>query len=197
MKASGAIPSASNPFFISKSSQIRVLPGGTDAVVTWTVNITHNASANAGPLVVDRITDTLPQATATGPVDVRFGGTLSSSDVLPSNSTYVPTLGQTHVLTWLHVPPDQSYLVPSGNSGIRLVYTTLLTTYGRYTNTAYVLSGKTQLGPVTATAGYFAPTAVTLDSLDRARDRDLLWLPLALAAASMVMLGSLLKTLRC
>ncbi|HEY0313758.1 MAG TPA: isopeptide-forming domain-containing fimbrial protein [Allosphingosinicella sp.] len=120
-----SFPGATNPFTISKASDIASTTVGTAATVKYTVTVT-NPSSNASR--ISSFTDTLP-AGAT------FQGLDATSDVTGANSSSVPTVNATGTLTFTG-RQDQSYLIAAGGT-VKLVYTVKMpSTAGTYVNSA-------------------------------------------------------------
>lgn len=146
-----SFPGATNPFTITKTSDISSTTVGTAATVKYTVTVT-NPSSNASR--ISSFTDTLP-AGAT------YQGLDASSDVTAANSSSVPAANATGTLTFTG-RQDQSYLIAAGGT-VKLIYTVKMpSTAGTYLNSAQAQFGTATTPTVSATFKVLAITPLTV-----------------------------------
>jgi uncharacterized repeat protein (TIGR01451 family) len=130
LSVSLSFPAASNPFTITKTSNISSAAAGAAATVRYTVTVS-NPSAYASR--VTQFVDTLPAGASFVAID-------AGSDVTAANSSSVPAPGATGTLTFTG-RQDQSYLIPAGGV-VRLIYSVQMpTTAGAYTNSVRAFVG--------------------------------------------------------
>lgn len=134
-----SLPSATNPFVVTKSATPTML--GCAGTATYTVTITNPSSFNSE---VDSILDQLP-------TNVTYGGFAAGSGVTAANSGSVPASGASGTIIW-RGNQGSSYTLP-GNGSLTLMYTTTIPPgAGSYTNTVRAVGGTTVLGqPASAT----------------------------------------------
>jgi uncharacterized repeat protein (TIGR01451 family) len=146
-----SFPGATNPFTISKTSDIANTTVGTAATVKYTVTV---ANPSAYDSRVSSFTDTLP-AGAT------FQGLDATSDVTAANSSGVPAVNATGTLTFTG-KQDVSYLIPAGGS-VKLVYSVKMpSTAGSYVNSAQAQLGTATTATVSATFNVLTISPLTV-----------------------------------
>jgi uncharacterized repeat protein (TIGR01451 family) len=161
------IPDPSNPLNMQKTvSQPSVVAGGS---LVYTVTVANTSTV---PVLLDRITDTLPigQGGAAGTV-ITYTGTSNAGFVKASNSSFVPTgpitnTGPNAPIHWLSIP-NSTWSIPA-NSSINVVYTATwsrLAPDGNYQNTACAQTGNVALGCKSNFVTIGNPAAVTLSSM--------------------------------
>jgi fimbrial isopeptide formation D2 family protein len=135
-----AFPGATNPFTISKSSDIASTTAGTAATVKYTVTVSNPSAYGSR---ISSFTDTLPSGAT-------FQGLVAASDVTAANSSSIPAANATGTLTFTG-RQDQSFLIPAGGS-VKLVYTVKMpSTVGNYVNSAQAQFGTATTATVSAT----------------------------------------------
>ena len=146
-----AFPGATNPFTITKTSDIASAAGGVRTAVKYTVTIS-NPSAYASR--ISQIADTLP----TGATFVALD---AASEVTAANSSSVPAAGASGAISFVG-RQDQSYLIPAGGS-VRLIYTASMSEYvGSYTNSAQGYFGAATTPVATVTFTVTTPPPLTI-----------------------------------
>ena len=146
-----AFPGASNPFTITKSSDVSIAPGVAPTIVKYTVAITNPSAYDSR---ISQFTDTLPAG-------VSFLGLDAASDVTAANSSSVPVVGATGTLSF-NGRVDQSYLI-AGGATVRLIYSALVPiTAGTYANSAQGHFGQALTPTATATVTVVAPVPLTV-----------------------------------
>jgi uncharacterized repeat protein (TIGR01451 family) len=146
-----SFPGATNPFLISKTSDLATAVAGASATVKYTVTVT-NPSLNASR--ISQFVDVLPAGAS-------FLGLDSASDVTAANSSSIPLAGATGTLTFTG-RQDVSYLIPALGS-VKLIYSVRMpSAAGVYSNSAQALFG-TASTPV-ASAGFtvWTPAPLTI-----------------------------------
>lgn len=145
------LPSATNPFTVSKSATPATLRGGGAATYTITVS---NPSGFAAE--IDSIADVLP-------ANVSFAAIAGGSGVTALNSGSVPAAGATGTLKF-----RGPWAIAAGGT-LTLAYTaTLPSTVGQYVNTASAVAGTTLLGSSSATVTVaYVVTVAPLRPTDR------------------------------
>ncbi|HEX8239637.1 MAG TPA: hypothetical protein VF574_07860 [Allosphingosinicella sp.] len=146
-----SFPGATNPFTISKSSDITSAIAGTAATVKYTVTVT-NPSVYASR--ISQFVDTLP----TG---AKFLALDSASNVTAANSSSVPAANATGTLTFTG-RQDQSYLIAAGGT-VKLIYTVQMpSAAGTYANSARATFGTATTPTVSASFSVVTPAPLTL-----------------------------------
>jgi len=141
------LPSATNPFTITKSATPDRLPGGGKATYTITVS-----NPSAFPAEVDSIVDLLPAG-------VSYDSIAPGSGITSGNSGSLPARGAVGTILFRGIP-GSSYSLPAGGV-LRLIYTVTVsaTPGGEYVNRARAVTGTTVLGGGTASATVTVGTA--------------------------------------
>lgn len=140
-----SFPGATNPFTISKVSDITSAIAGVAATVKYTITVT-NPSAHASR--ISQFVDTLPAG-------AKFLALDAASNVTAANSSSVPAANATGTLTFTG-RQDQSYLIAAGGT-VRLIYTVEMpSAAGTYTNSA-----RAAFGAATTPAASVAFTVIT------------------------------------
>lgn len=146
-----SFPGATNPFTISKSSDISSAIAGVAATVKYTVTVT-NPSVHASR--ISQFVDTLPAG-------AKFLALDSASNVTAANSSSVPAANATGTLTFTG-RRDQSYLIPAGGTA-RLIYTVQMpSTAGTYANSARAIFGTATTATVSANFTVITPAPLTM-----------------------------------
>ncbi|MEA3008390.1 MAG: hypothetical protein QOJ91_82 [Sphingomonadales bacterium] len=152
-----SFPGATNPFTITKSSDIASAIAGSAATVKYTVTVT-NPSAYASR--ISQFVDTLPAG-------AKFLALDSASNVTAANSSSVPAANATGALTFTG-RQDQSYLIAAGGS-VKLIYTVQMpSTAGTYSNSAKAVFGTATTPTVSAAFNVVTPAALTLSKASQA-----------------------------
>ncbi|HEU0098840.1 MAG TPA: hypothetical protein VFQ67_08695 [Allosphingosinicella sp.] len=152
-----AFPGATNPFTISKSSDISSAIAGSAATVKYTVTVT-NPSAYASR--ISQFVDTLPAG-------AKFLALDSASNVTAANSSSVPAANATGTLTFTG-RQDQSYLIAAGGT-VRLIYTVQMpSTAGTYTNSARAVFGTATTPTASAAFSVITPAPFTVAKTSQA-----------------------------
>jgi len=146
-----AFPGATNPFTITKTSDIASTTVGTAATVKYTVTVSNPSAYDSR---ISSFTDTLPTGAT-------FQGLDATSDVTAANSSSVPATNATGTLTFTG-RQDQSYLVPAGGS-VKLVYSVKMpSAAGTYVNSAQAQFGTAATATVSATFKVLAISPLTV-----------------------------------
>jgi len=144
-------PGATNPFVITKSSDLASGPYGVRTDLTYTVTVT-NPSPYASR--ISRFVDVLPAG-------AKFKSIHPGSDVKASTSSSVPAVGATGTLTFEGVQ-DFAYLIPAGGS-VKLVYTASMPPQqGTYVNSAQAQFGLAGTPFATASFEVLPPLPLTV-----------------------------------
>lgn len=144
-------PGATNPFTISKTSDISSAIAGTAATVKYTVSVT-NPSVYASR--ISQFVDTLPAG-------AKFLALDAASNVTAANSSSVPAADATGTITFTG-RQDQSYLIAAGGT-VSLIYTVQMpATAGTYTNSARAVFGSATTATASATFNVVNPAPLTL-----------------------------------
>jgi uncharacterized repeat protein (TIGR01451 family) len=148
-------PGATNPFTISKTSDISTGYAGTAATVKYTVTVTNPSAHDSR---VSSFIDTLPQGAT-------YVGLDAASNVTAANSSSVPAANATGTISFTG-RQDQSYLLPAGGT-VKLIYTVKMpSTVGTYTNSARATFGSvtTQTASVVFTVSNPPPLTLVKSS---------------------------------
>jgi uncharacterized repeat protein (TIGR01451 family) len=146
-----AFPGATNPFTISKTSDISSAIAGNAATVKYTITVS-NPSVHASR--ISQFVDTLPAGT-------KFLALDAASNVTAANSSSIPAANATGTLTFAG-RQDQSYLIAAGGT-VKLIYTVQMpSTAGTYVNSARASFGTATTATVGATFTVVTPTPLTL-----------------------------------
>lgn len=146
-------PGATNPFTITKTSDISTATAGTAATVKYTVTVT-NPSVHASR--ISQFVDTLPAG-------AKFLALDAASNVTAANSSSVPAVNATGTLTFIG-RQDQSYLIAAGGT-VKLIYTAQLSaTAGIYANSARANFGTATTPTVSATVTVVTPFSLAKSS---------------------------------
>ena len=146
-----AFPGATNPFTISKTSDIASAIAGNAATVKYTITVS-NPSVHASR--ISQFVDTLPAG-------AKFLALDAASNVTAANSSSVPAANATGTLTFAG-RQDQSYLIAAGGN-VKLIYTVQMpSTAGTYLNSARAGFGTATTATVSATFNVVAPAPLTM-----------------------------------
>jgi fimbrial isopeptide formation D2 family protein len=146
-----SFPGATNPFTISKTSDISSAIAGAAATVKYTVTVS-NPSVYASR--ISQFVDTLP-------VGAKFLAIDAASNVTAANSSSVPATNATGTLTFTG-RQDQSYLIAAGAT-VKLIYTVQMpSTAGSYSNSARATFGTATTPTVSATFTVVNPAPLTM-----------------------------------
>lgn len=141
-----AFPGATNPFTITKTSDVGTVVAGGAATVKYTVTVT-NPSVHASR--ISQFVDTLPAG-------AQFLALDAASNVTAANSSSVPAANATGTLTFTG-RRDQSYLIAAGGTA-KLIYTVLMpAAAGIYSNSARAIFGTATTPTVSATVTVVTP----------------------------------------
>lgn len=144
-------PGATNPFTISKTSDISSAIAGNAATVKYTITVS-NPSVHASR--ISQFVDTLPAGATFLALD-------AASNVTAANSSSVPAANATGTLTFVG-RRDQSYLIAAGGT-TRLIYTVQMpSTAGTYLNSARASFGTATTATVSATFTVINPAPLTM-----------------------------------
>ncbi len=144
-------PGATNPFTISKSSDISSAIAGTAATVKYTITVS-NPSVYASR--ISSFVDTLPAG-------AKFLALDAASNVTAANSSSIPAANATGTLTFTG-RQDQSYLIAAGGT-VSLIYTVEMpSTAGTYTNSARAVFGTATTATVSASFSVVNPAPLTM-----------------------------------
>lgn len=146
-----SFPGATNPFTITKTSDIGSAVAGASATVKYTVTVT-NPSLNASR--ISQFVDVLPAGAS-------FVGLDAASQVTAANSSSIPAAGATGTLTFIG-RQDVSYLIPALGS-VSLVYSVQMpATAGVYSNSARALFGAASTPIASAGFTVWTPPPLTI-----------------------------------
>lgn len=139
-------PGATNPFTITKTSDVSTVVAGAAATIKYTVTVT-NPSVYASR--ISQFVDTLPAG-------AQFLALDAASNVTAANSSSVPAANATGTLTFTG-RQDQSYLIAAGGT-VRLIYTVRMpAAAGIYSNSARALFGTATTPTVSTTVTVVTP----------------------------------------
>jgi len=150
-----SFPGATNPFTITKTSDISSALAGTSSVVKFTVTVSNPSAYDSR---ISSFVDTLPTGASFTAID-------SASNVTAANSSSVPASGATGTITFTG-RQDQSYLIAAGGT-VKLIYTvTMPSAAGTYVNSARANFGSASTATASAsfTAVNPAPLTITKNS---------------------------------
>lgn len=146
-------PGATNPFTITKTSDVSTVAAGSPATVKYTVTVS-NPSVHASR--ISQFVDTLPAG-------VSFLALDAASNVTAANSSSVPAANATGTLTFAG-RQDQSYLIPAGGT-VKLIYTAQMpAAAGVYANSARAYFGTATTATVSATVTVVTPFSLAKSS---------------------------------
>jgi fimbrial isopeptide formation D2 family protein len=146
-----SFPGATNPFTISKTSDITTGIAGSAATVKYTITVS-NPSVYASR--ISQFVDTLPAG-------AKFLAVDAASNVTAANSSSVPAANATGTLTFTG-RQDQSYLIAAGGT-VKLIYTVQMpSSAGSYSNSARAVFGTATTPTVSATFTVVNPAALTM-----------------------------------
>jgi uncharacterized repeat protein (TIGR01451 family) len=146
-----SFPGATNPFTITKTSNIASAAAGTSTTIKYTVTVS-NPSTNSSR--ISSFVDALPTGASFVALD-------AASGVTAANSSSVPSAGATGTLTF-QGRQDQSYLIPAGGS-VSLIYTVSMpSTQGTYSNSAQAYFGSATTAVASVTFTVTAPPPLTV-----------------------------------
>jgi fimbrial isopeptide formation D2 family protein len=146
-----SFPGATNPFTISKTSDIASAIAGAAATVKYTVTVS-NPSVHASR--ISQFVDTLPAG-------AKFLALDAASNVTAANSSSIPVANATGTLTFTG-RQDQSYLIAAGGT-VNLIYTVQMpSAAGTYANSARATFGAATTATVSATFNVVTPAPLTL-----------------------------------
>jgi uncharacterized repeat protein (TIGR01451 family) len=146
-----SFPGATNPFTITKISDITSALAGVAATVKYTITVT-NPSVHASR--ISRFVDTLPAG-------AKFLALDPASNVTAANSSSVPAANATGTLTFVG-RQDQSYLIADGGN-VKLIYIVQMpSTAGTYSNSARAAFGTATTATVSASFTVITPAALTM-----------------------------------
>lgn len=141
-----SFPGATNPFTITKTSDIATAVAGTAATVKYSVTIS-NPSVHASR--ISQFVDVLPAG-------AKFLALDAASNVTAANSSSIPAANATGTLTFTG-RQDQSYLIAAGGT-VKLIYTAQLSaTAGIYANSARAHFGTATTPTASATVTVVSP----------------------------------------
>ena len=148
-----AFPGATNPFTITKTSDVSTVTAGAPATIKYTITVT-NPSVHASR--ISQFVDTLPAGASFLALD-------AVSNVTAANSSSVPAANATGTLTFAG-RQDQSYLIPAGGN-VKLIYTARMpAAAGIYANSARALFGTATTATVSATVTVLTPLTLVKSS---------------------------------
>jgi uncharacterized repeat protein (TIGR01451 family) len=134
-----SFPGATNPFIVTKTATPAKLAAG--GATTYEVTVSNPSAWDAE---MDSIVDVLPSG-------VTYDAIAAGSGVTALNSGSMPASGATGTLVFRGIPAT-SYKIPKQGSVVLRYTANVISTPGRYTNTARGVSGGTTLGsPASAT----------------------------------------------
>jgi uncharacterized repeat protein (TIGR01451 family) len=148
-----SFPGATNPFTITKTSDVSTVVAGVAATIKYTVTVT-NPSVHASR--ISQFVDTLPAGAAFVALD-------AASNVTAANSSSIPAANATGTLTFAG-RRDQSYLIAAGGT-VKLIYTVQMpATAGIYSNSARAQFGTATTATVSATVTVVTPFSLAKSS---------------------------------
>lgn len=148
-----SFPGATNPFTITKTSDLSTVVAGSAATVKYTITVT-NPSVHASR--ISQFVDVLPAG-------AKFLALDSASNVTAANSSSIPAANATGTLTFAG-RQDQSYLIAAGGT-VRLIYTAQLSaTAGIYSNSARAHFGTATTPTASATVTVVTPFSLAKSS---------------------------------
>jgi fimbrial isopeptide formation D2 family protein len=146
-----SFPGATNPFTITKTSDISTGIAGSASTVKYTVTVS-NPSVYASR--ISQFVDTLPAG-------AKFLALDAASNVTAANSSSVPAANANGTLTFTG-RQDSSYLIAAGGT-VRLIYTVQMpSTAGTYSNSASAKFGTATTPTVSATFTVVNPAPLTM-----------------------------------
>lgn len=141
-----SFPGATNPFTVTKTSDVSTVIAGAAATVKYTITVT-NPSAHASR--ISQFVDILPAG-------AQFLALDAASNVTAANSSGIPAANATGTLTFTG-RRDISYLIPAGGT-VKLIYTARMpATAGVYSNSARAEFGTATTATVSATVTVVTP----------------------------------------
>jgi uncharacterized repeat protein (TIGR01451 family) len=152
-----SFPGATNPFQISKTSDIGSAPAPGNATVKYTVTVTNPSAYNSR---ISSISDTLPSGATFIALD-------PSSNVTAANSSSIPSAGASGTITFQGIQ-DQSYLIAAGGT-VKLIYTVSIPgVQGTYTNSAQAFFGQANTPTASVTFTVTAPPPLVVSKTSAA-----------------------------
>ncbi|MFL6845879.1 MAG: hypothetical protein ACJ8ER_13475 [Allosphingosinicella sp.] len=144
-------PGATNPFTITKTSDITSAIAGSAATVKYTITVTNPSLYSSR---ISQFVDVLP----TG---AKFLALDAASNVTAANSSSVPAANATGTLTFVG-RQDSSYLIAAGGTS-KLIYTVQMpSTAGTYTNSVSAKFGTATTPTASASFSVITPAPLTM-----------------------------------